>query len=250
LAFAKCEDIGMKKQLSLLAALFAVLGTHALADDSKPLRHLVYNFTVGISTNTAISSDGIGTGGSGVANYGAGLTDQGTITVDVVQAVDDKVGKALVLNVSEQARNGRTATVVPCIVYSDGSIVYDPGLKLNDEERSIIKYLGRGFFDAKRLDTNGHWQILRNDPQGKMQADYTVKTVERGIVNIEAVTTLNVRGASALDSTANTKLVYDLNKTVAKTIHEETLDRQNEGMGKYNTTRTQVDADLASDSMP
>jgi len=238
----------MKKQLFVLPIVFAAFGTHAaLADASKPLRHLVYNFTVGISTNTAVSASGIGSAGS--ANYGAGLTDKGTITVDVEQAVDDKIGKALVLNVSEQAQNTRTVAVTPCIVYGDGTIVFDPSLKLNEEERALIKYLGRGFIDTTKVDANNHWQVAKNGSQGKMQDDYTVKSAVAGLLTIDVQSTMHISGAQGTDATTNGTLVYDTNKTVLQKLHEETVERQDEGLSKYNTSRTNVDASLLSDSM-
>ncbi|MFN2529376.1 MAG: hypothetical protein ABR584_11750 [Candidatus Baltobacteraceae bacterium] len=239
----------MKKRLSFLALFCAALGSTAFADAPKPLRHLVYNFTVGISTNTAIGSSGIGTVGSGIANFGAGIADKGTITVDVLQAVDDKIGKALVLNVSEQAQNGRTAVATPCIVYGDGSIVFDPTLKLNDEERSVIRYLGRGFVDTTKLDANNHWRFTKTNSQGNLQDDFTVKSATNGMLSIEVQSTMHIAGAQALDSTTNGTLVYDTSKTLLQKLHEETLVRQEEGLSRYSTSRTNVDATLASDSM-
>lgn len=242
----------MEKSGRRLLALILTLGCWqpALATETpKPLRHLVYNFTVGISTNTAVSASGIGTGGSGIANYSAGVSDKGTITVDVLQAVNDPKGKALVVSVSEQARGDRTAVPVNCIVYGDGTILYDVNQKVNDEERALLKYLGRDFFDSARLDAANHWQVLKINPQGRLQDDFTIKNSSDGIYNIEAVSLLKLSGASPLNSSINTTIVYNANKTVLQSLHLQGMDRQTEGLDKYNTIRTQIDADLVSDSM-
>lgn len=241
----------MKKSACFLIGAVLCIGCAqaAIAQTTKPLRHLVYNFTVGIATNTAVSASGIGTGGSGIENYSGGVSDKGTITVDVLQAVNDPKGKALVVSVSEQARGDRSAVPVSCIIYGDGTLLYDANQKVNDEERALLKYLGRDFFDTARLDANNHWQVLKMDRQGRLQDDFTVKSSHDGIYDIEGLTMMKLGGASPVNSTTNTKLIYNANKTVLQSLHLQSMDRQNEGLDKYHTTRTQIDADLASDSM-
>ncbi len=236
-------------RLFMALGLTLAFGQPAHADAPKPLRHLVYNFTVGITTNTAVSASGIGTGGSGISNYGGGVMDKGTIAVDVLQAVDDKRGKALVVSVKEDARESRTAPPVSAILYGDGTVLYDPSLKLQDEERALLKYLGRNFFDASKLDANNHWQIAQSDSQGKIQDDYTVKNSKDGVLDINVVSTMQLSGATPMNASTTGSIVYDANKTVVKSLHLQGTDRRSEGISTYDTTHTQIDADLASDSM-
>lgn len=237
------------KPFLMVFSLALTCGQVARAEAPKPLRHLVYTFSVGITTNTAVSSSGIGTGGSGVTDYGGGVMDKGTIAVDVLQAVDDKRGKALVVSVKEDARESRTAPPVSVILYGDGTVLYDPSLKLQDEERAILKYLGRGFFDSSKLDANNHWQIAQADRQGKIQDDYTVKNSTDGVLNINVVSTIQLSGATPVNSATTGTIVYDANKTVLKSLHLQGTDRRSEGIGTYDTSHSQIDADLTSDSM-
>ena len=103
----------------------------ALAVTSSPqVRHLVYSFTWGTTNTTEVHTSGMGsvgnpTGAGGMSDHGSasgmssasgGTSDRGTISVDVVRQQSDG---GLVVNVSEQAIERRSAPAATCVVYGD-----------------------------------------------------------------------------------------------------------------------------------
>ncbi|MDQ2680336.1 MAG: hypothetical protein M3Y21_04845 [Candidatus Eremiobacteraeota bacterium] len=211
-----------------------------------PLRHLVYNFDVTVRSTTSVHSSGIGTTGSGVSDYTGGVGDKGTIVADVMAATADK---GLVVDVSEQARNDRSATVVRCAVYGDGRVFCDPSRKVNDEEMAALRYLGRSFVDPTALDANNHWRIANASPALDISADYTVKSNTNGILNIDFQRVLAVKGAQASNTTTDGSLVYNLTDDVPSQITEDTMERSGSAMSGDSTIHTQIHLTLASDSM-
>ncbi|MEO6912915.1 MAG: hypothetical protein ABI182_02695 [Candidatus Baltobacteraceae bacterium] len=223
-----------------------VLMNSAAAASPAPLRHLVYTFDVSITSTTSIHSSGIGTTGSGVADYQGGVGDKGTITADVIAATADK---GLVIDVSEQARNDRSATVVRCAVYGDGRVFYDTTRKVNDEEMSLLRVLGRDFVDPATLDANNHWRIANSSPALDISADYTIKSNTNGILQIDLQRVLKIKGAQASDTTTDGSIVYNLTDEVPNQVREDTMERSNGGISGDTTLHTQIELKLASDSM-
>lgn len=233
-------------RIAACSVLFGGLLTGSVAASPAPLRHLVYAFDVSIQSTTAAHGSGIGTTGSGVADYQGGVADKGTITADVIAATADK---GLVIDVSEQARNDRSATVVRCAVYGDGRVFYDATRKVNDEEMELLRYLGRGFVDAAALDANNHWRIANPSPDLDISADYTVKSNTNGILQIELQRVINVKGAQSSNTTTDGSIVYDLPDEVPNQIREDTTERSGDALSGETTLHTQIQLKLASDSM-
>lgn len=232
-----------------LAAAVALTASAALAGGAKPIRHLTYTFNIALSTTATVHDSGIGGDGpaSGSSDYRAGTTDQGTISVDVLQVQPDT---GLVVQVAEQARNRRDATPTMCVVYGNGATICDQTKgQLNEEEMTLLRFLGRNFVNHALIDAHNHWQYASSDPNAKETNDYTITKTNGDLLDIAYQRVLNVTGAGAFDATTDGSLTYNQNLSMPVSIKEETTTRRNTGMGNYDTSRQDMTFTLAQDSM-
>lgn len=244
----------MQRILSYLAVLgIAISASPASvsADTPAAQRHLVYAFDVGIQSNShetdsAVKGVGEGNGGTvtgtGDTNYGGTGSDKGQISIDV-QGVEQDGG--LVVSVSEKANNYRTAAAVACVVYPNTNVVCGSGT-VNPEEISVLRTLSPHFFDASNLDAKKHWHE-GSDAAG-IGIDYTVASMDNGIVTINAERTQKYQGSMRGSEQATAKYTYDMNKLMPTAITEYTTIRQETGAGQYTNITIDFKASLASDN--
>jgi len=191
--------------LSLLAVAVCLT-----AADPKPLRHLEYQFTVGVTSESTTHSSGIGaTGGtkdsgndpSGPANSSSGIntlrvgnSDDGTIVADLVSVSGDG-GQVYV--VSERARQQRNAEPAQCIVYSSTYVICDSSKKVYDEEIALLRVLGKNFTRAVPLDSKNHWSYHENSPNSTETDDYTILNNAGGVLTLSLDGVVKVGGVNA-----------------------------------------------------
>ncbi len=212
----------------------------------KPIRHLTYSFTYTQTGDRTQHDSGIGGPVSGMAVARSGAADKGQITADVMQVAGDG---GLVVSVSEKANESRSADPVTCAVYGNTNVLCDPTKKVNEEELALLRLLGKNFVDAAQIDEKNHWRVQSTGPAIDKTADFTVESNDNNVVKITESRVDKQKGAQAYTSSVDGKITYDLNKTVPMTILEDTMLRQNMGMGDYNTDQTQVSLTLLSDSL-
>lgn len=231
-----------------LAAALALASSTAFADAPKPIRHLVYKFDVTLSTTSTVHDSGLDGGPeSGSVDYHAGSTDQGQITVDVLQVQPDT---GLVVQVSEQALNRRNSVPTMCVVYGTGTVICDQTKGgVNEEESSLLRFLGRNFVNPALIDKNKHWQTTASDAQSKETNDFTLGQASGDTVPITYQRVLKVQGASGFDATTDGSLTYNQKLSVPVVIKEDTTTRKNTGMGNYDTNRQQITLTLTGDSL-
>ncbi|MFN2527162.1 MAG: hypothetical protein ABR584_00395 [Candidatus Baltobacteraceae bacterium] len=242
----------MKTLIALTIAGVFVASSTAIsqAEDNPAIRHLVYNFTVGIQSTLTVHDSGIGAGGettgTGVNDVRGGTSDEGTITVDVTQQSADG---GLVVNVSEVAKNTRTAKPALCALYGNNlTVICDPNAKINDEEMSLLRVLGRDFVSGA-LDPHKHWRV-DTTAQGYSEVnDFTISAANGAAMTIDEQRVGHLSGAGGFDLTTNGTILYDSQFTVARSMHELAVRRQNEGANDYRTTRTDSAFQLLSDSL-
>ncbi|GAC1653398.1 MAG: hypothetical protein NVS9B12_03400 [Vulcanimicrobiaceae bacterium] len=229
-------------------ALGATLPAAAADPVTKaPIRHLVYTFSVGIQTSMTVHDSGIGSSGSGVTDYKGGLSDTGTITVDVIAESADG---GLVVAVSEAARNSRTSKPATCAVYSwNLSTICSADAGLNDEEIAIVRLVGRNFVSTAMTGPSSHWQVPGNVPDGSETNDFTVTGSQNGVLSISEQRVDKVRGASSFDATTNGTIAYNVAMTVPTALHELNIKRFIGGPNGQNTVQTYIDLKLTTDSM-
>ncbi|MGZ3499175.1 MAG: hypothetical protein ACXWNK_04840 [Vulcanimicrobiaceae bacterium] len=222
----------------------------AFAVDQKPVRHLVYKFDVGIESTLTARSSGIGdgTGGSGVANYTGGNSDQGTITLDVLQVANDGTN-ALTVQISEQARNTRTAKPTLCVVYPDTHMICDPNGKINEEEAALLQVAGRNFVDPLQFDAHKHWKVGGSGNGFSSSTDFTLTGGDpSSVVTITLQRLDKLEGAQGYNSVTDGTLSYNMPLSVPTAVKEDTVMRESKGMGQDNRVDTHVSLSLVSDS--
>lgn len=212
----------------------------------KPIRHLTYTFTYTYSSDRTQHDSGIGGPVSGLADSRSGSADKGQITADVMQVAADG---GLVVSVSEKANESRSAEAVTCAVYGNTNVICDPTKKVNEEELALLRLLGKNFVDADQIDAKNHWRVESTGPAIDRSADFTVEANDNNILKITEARVEKQKGAHASTAAVNGNITYDLNKTVPMAIVENTMLRQNMGMGDYDTDQTQVSLTLLGDSL-
>ena len=253
------------RALGALAVLSAAALPAGAVTTSPTVRHLVYSFTWGTSSTTDVNTSGLpdsasgggGSGGmaatapgnqgsaSGIASYGGGAEDRGTITVDVLRQQPDK---GLVVNISEQAQNRRSAEAATCVVYGDTTVVCDPNKKINEEELSLLRFLGDGFVDPDKLDASKHWQAQQQGSSQSSTSDFTIAKNANGAMTIDESRTIkDAAGARPETSNVTGTVDYDFGRGLPTQIDEYAI-LHSEQSDKYETIKTQTVLQLQADS--
>lgn len=231
-----------------LAAASAMTAGPALADGTKPVRHLVYNFDVTFNTTSTVHDSGLDGGPvSGSTDYHAGNMDKGQIIVDVM-AVQPDLG--LVVNVSEHAQNTRNSVPTMCVAYGNGNVICDQSHgDLNGEEMSLLRVIGRDFVNRAQIDNKNHWQTGQSSPDAKETNDYTIVSTNGDVLGITFERFLKVTTGQPFEATTNGKITYNEKLTVPMMLSEDTVTRRNTGAGNYDRIEQHVTLNLANDSM-
>jgi co-chaperonin GroES (HSP10) len=218
-----------------------------------PVRHLVYSFTWGTTNNTETHVSGMqdsgnamgsmGGSASGVVNESAGTSEKGTITVDVLREQPDR---GLVVSISEQARDVRSAVAATCVVFGNTTVVCDQSAKINAEELTLLRFLGANFVDPNQLDAKQHWQVSQGDNDYVTTANYTIGSNAAGIMKISEDRI--VKESKSKTNTIETQILYDFNRQIPTAITEYSIERRESGE-QYTTFKTETVLDLQSDSL-
>lgn len=239
----------MKATASLsVAAVFAFLtGSVALANSPAPIRHLVYRFTYGTTSDLEIQSSGIGTSGSGIADDRGGTSDQGTITVDVMR---EDASKGLVVKISEQAQGSRSAKPATCVVYGTTATVCDPNAIVRSEEIAVLRLLGSNFVDPAKIDSKQQWSVEASSGKFDNKSKFTLAKNDAGLMTItEQRSNTEQIGGRNTSATTSATIGYDYPKQVMTSLNQFTQSREPRGQNQYMTSTTQITAKLQSDSM-
>jgi hypothetical protein len=225
--------------VTLLVAL--VMGTAPLAVHADPLRTMTYRFDMdsrGFGGSPEISGHGtMLEGGSFSTN-----ARSGKITVEVQQATADG---GLVIDLTEMIdRADKPLQTIRCGIYGATSdFVCSQDVPVTNEERILLAYLGRQFFDPSRLDDKSHWHSEPKIKQGAMdiENDYTVTKVDGDVLTI-AVDREERNGGYKV-STSGT-LVYDAALDLPDSVKVAVTAATPGGQADMN-----VELRLVSDSM-
>ncbi|MGA8534543.1 MAG: hypothetical protein WB615_10585 [Candidatus Tumulicola sp.] len=250
------------RSLGIGAAIAATVATAlpAYAITTAPqIRHLVYSFKWGTTNTTEVHTSGMasvgnpnGAGGlsdhgsaSGMATSSGGISDHGTITVDVMRQQPDN---GLVVNVSEQAVERRSAPAATCVVYGDLTVVCDPNKKVTSEELTLLRLLGSNFVDPNQLDAKRHWQRQQQSGASSSLSDFTISKNANGVMTIdETRVEKDSSGARPQTSDVTGTIGYDSGRTIPTSIAESTVLRSEQG-DQYQTVNTETVLQLQSDS--
>lgn len=227
----------LRLSLLTLAALVAAAGA-ARADDQKPMRHLVYDFDITLTNN--VSQENY----SGTTTTNGSTGDRGQIVVDVL-AVQPDTG--LVVRISENARETRSAEPAMCVTYANGSFICESGKKINEEEYTLLRLLGKNFVDASQLDAKNHWRYGVTSPDQDETSDYTINSSKNDVLSIALTRVLKAKGAQGYTADTQGSLTYDQKADVPLSDSEDTVTRY-DGAQSYNRLEAQIDLKLVSDS--
>jgi hypothetical protein len=230
---------------AVAAVTFAAGSAHAIKT-APTLPHNTYDFTYSNTSDATIHDSGIGGPVSGYADSVGGTADKGQIVIDVLGAPPNG---ALIVSVSEQARYDRSAAPATCTVWGTTNVVCDGTKKVNEEEFSLLRFLGRNFIDAAQIDAKNHWSAVTTAKDLVISNDFTIDKNDGASMHIVESRIVKQAGAQAFTASTDGTIVYNEALTVPSEITEQTMTRQSIGMGDYSTDRSQLQLKLTSDSL-
>jgi len=243
----------MNRSLHIICAfaLLSGLASTTAGAQQKSLRHLAYTFDWTSTSDLTVHSSGIGEAGggtgSGMTHYPGSNSDKGTITVDIVGVQADT---GLIVSIAEQGRGDRTAAPATCVVYGIGSVICDPNAKINEEEMSVMRVLGRNFINTSTIDNNHHWQNIETGAGGKEINDYTISHDNHdGMLSIDFQRVLTIEGANGYRADTHGSLSYNQKLSVPTLVKEDTVTRTHPGQGQDNRVEQQLTLTLTTDSL-
>jgi hypothetical protein len=181
---------------------------------------------------------------SGMSSFNASVSDKGTITVDVLREEPNDHG--LVVTVSEQAQDTRSAVAATCVVFGNTNVICDPNAKINYEELTLLRFLGANFVDPSQIDNKQHWKIGESNGTYSVSADYTIASNANGVMKISEDRIVNPTKSET--STINATIGYDFNRQIPTSIAEYAIERHERGE-QYTTIKTETVLSLQTDSM-
>ncbi len=237
-------------------ALVALSATPAptAAPSTTAVRHLVYAFTWGTTSDVESRVGGFAEDGdnarsagtpSGITDNRGGTEDKGRIFVVVEHEQSDR---ALVVEVSEQAIGSRSAAPATCVVFGNTDVLCDPNKKVNAEELTLLRFLGPTFVDPTSIGADRHWRIERANPNVSTTADYRIVGNDAGAMTIDETRVVNYTGARPLTQTIDGTIDYDFNRLAPRSISETAIERTESGES-YQTVRSQTVLRLEDDSL-
>jgi hypothetical protein len=117
-----------------------------------------------------------------------------------------------------------------------------PESEPTNEEKALLTYLGRSFYDPANLDANGHWHTTPKIHNVLVvDNDFTVKATDGDVLTIGVAR--RESGGGYLAVTSGTVL-YDGKMDIPNSIHLSVDAQRAGGQGDQN-----VDLKLLSDSM-
>lgn len=241
----------------LLVALWPVWANADTAP-AAPVRHLVYSFTYGTSSDLETHVSGFGAasgsgsgdvnnaGGNGMTDSTGGAQDKGTITVDVMAERPDG---ALVVMVSEAAQNSRTAVPAACVVFDNTGTLCDPAKKVNEEEIAVVRLLGPHFVNPSQFDDKQHWKSSIAGKGFAQSSDFRVVRNADGVMTITEDGSASQSGIPHVESSTTATIGYKPALQVVTSLTTYTIARQQQSIESHLTQKSQTTATLITDSL-
>lgn len=248
-------------------ALAALLGTAPLlasaAEAPRPLRSLTYAVDLHIieSLDTpggAIAPQRVAVAvkgraassprpqiGSAEAHTQGGMSAQGSITIDVLEATDDA---GLVVEVAEDAPK-RERPKVKVGIAADGTLFYDPANydKLTEEELAVVRWLGRNFYGDHPKEVGTAWTVDQST-NGRTDIErYRVLARDDARVTLDYALEERSASVGAYAGTRAGSIVYDTVMILPVKVSFESVSRRQIGQS-YDTLRTSIRMTLTADT--
>ena len=197
---------------TVIAAASAPAASAPPAADA-PLREVVYkvSYTHHQSLNVQ-AFGGYDTGGGGNvggANGGAPISqradvsDEGTITVDVMAVAHDAIGVKL----TETWRQHPRPQVFQGEITPDGSLRFG-SQPITEVAASLLPFFGPKFSNSQALDVGVKWTSNDDGPVASIATTYEVKSINDNRVTIAETEVIKAKGAAGMDSSISGSVVY------------------------------------------
>ena len=246
----------MKGEIVRIATAILALATVAAANPGSTAQRLVYNFTYSSNQTTTArdsanpaeeysnASGGLAAG-NGASTYSGKLADKGTMVVQVLSVQPDG---GLVVSIAENGEQTRRAPAATCVVYGNTHVICDPNKTVYTEEYTLLRFLGRNFIDASNLDAHRHWQVVQDSPGMNVTADYSLGPTTASDVSVDETRKIRQSGGGSLTTDVQTKIGYDMSRSVPTSIDEYVTQRHDNGVAGTSTTIYQTTLGLVSDT--
>jgi hypothetical protein len=235
------------------AAVFFFLSVACAYTSTVPT--LVYNFTYSTNQNVTardsstsiegVATDALAGGTNGISHYNGSLTDKGTMTVQMIGKQQDG---GLIVTISENGQQTRRAPAATCVVYGNTRVICDPNKTVYSEEYTLLRFLGLNFVDPNNIDAKRHWQINQDSPNLNITADYVIGPTTTSDVQVSETRKIRQSGGGSLTTDIQTKIDYDMSRTLPTTVDEYVTQRHDNGVAGTSTTIYQTTLQLVSDS--
>jgi len=235
-----------------VAASAATAAPAAPADSAAPLREVVYkvsythhqSITTGTYGGYAAGADNVGgaNGGAPVSQR-ADISDEGTITVDVMAEANNALG----IKLTESWRQHPRAQIFQGEVAPDGSVNFG-GQPISEASLELLPFFGPLVSNGQTLDVGVKWTTNADSPAGSMSTNYVIKSIDDNGVTIQETKTIKVKGAVGMDSTINGSVVYFAPKLVpisGKIVRHSSKS----GASDSNTDEMIINFDRTSDTL-
>lgn len=243
-------------RIAVAVALVAALTLPAAADQSAPLRHLVYSFELGISSNFEAADNMISSQrlddpghrivtGVGSSRYSESAGERGTITVDVLQKQQDD---GLALTISEQTKDARSAGPATCVVYGDETMMCDQTKKINPEETALLYILGVNFVNATRMDDKQRWEYARTQDEAKIVDDLQIAGRTGNVLNVAFHRVYTIKDGAVERTVTDGTIDYNPALLVPLALTQDQLTDRPGGSGLSQRVDQKLSLKLLSDS--
>ena len=246
----------MKNSVARISIAVLALTTVGATPAGSTAQRLVYNFTYSANQNTTArdsanpaedysnASGGLAAG-NGSSSYTGSLSDKGTMLVQVLSVQQDG---GLVVTIEENGEQTRRAPAATCVVYGNTRVICDPNKTVYTEEYTLLRFLGKNFIDASNLDAHRHWQVVQDSAGMNVTADYVLGPTTSSDVTVTEARKIRQAGAGSLTTDAQTKVGYDMSRSVPTSIDEYVTQRHDNGVQGTSTTIYQTTLGLLSDT--
>jgi len=240
---------------SIVALALIGLGSTAFAraaDAPKPLRTLVYSVQFSAQTKNAEQTSGFTGSESGPASTGVGhgmversssVSDDGTLTVDVIGASADA---GLVVDAAYAGKNS-VQTPVRIAIYSDGRLSFDPQKLVLPQVMRLLPLLARGFVAGRDVSAGSTWKTQAAAP-AKGSVSYRVSELQGEVATIAIDAEMKVSGPRGYDEIDHGTAKYATDRLCPVSYDLSARSRHQPSPDQYVTENSHLTASLVSDS--
>ncbi len=243
----------MRSLLALAVSVAFAAPLAASAADApapaKVVRTLVYTVQLSAVTKNEEQTSGFSGSGGGVST-GHGnvartseVSDDGTLTVDVIGATSDL---GLVVDASFAGKNS-TQPPIRVAIFPDGRLSYDPGKTLSLEAARILPLLARGLLNGRDVTAGATWKTEIAAP-ARGSTTYRILDVHGTVATIGIETDVKVPGPQGYDEQAQEKTTYATDRVCPVIVDLQARSRHSPSAEQYVTTSTHLSASLVRDS--